>query len=127
MSKLKKDIALEQISLISELCESFFEEVQQDGKTIKTFKLNFTRNFIPKICGRYYGPADAFQDLTFCEYRIAHGFFAEYARNGKPDDLNKLIAVLYRPRKRFYWLIKHFASFNGQQRQPFTSMFNPIG
>lgn len=114
------------IVILSELCESFFEDIIQDGKTVKSFKLNFIKNFIPVICNRYYGPKDALQDITFCEYRLAHSHFVSYIASHDEQDLNNLIAVLYRPRKRFLWLRKHLRSYNGQPRISITAKSNPV-
>lgn len=114
---------------LGDLCESFFEEIEQDGKKTKTFKLTFTRNFVPVIwCGKrkYYGPADALQDITFCEYRTAHSYFVSYLETKHEEDLDWLIAVLYRPRKPFHFLRKMLPGYNGQQRVPFTALSNPI-
>jgi len=122
----ERENILAEIFRIGELCESFFEEIIQDGQKVKTFRLSFTKNIIPKLPGGYHGPADALQDLTFCEYRIAHSFYAAYLQSKDENDLNHLIAVLYRPAKRWLWVKKLLHSFDGQTRVPFTSKYNPI-
>lgn len=111
---------------LGDLCESYFEEIEQDGKRVKTFKLTFSHNFIPVIAGKYHGPADALQDITFCEYRTAHTYFVSYLQTQDEADLNRLIAVLYRRRKPLLWLRKLLPGYDGQQRVPFTSKSNPI-
>ena len=126
LSREERENAYAEIFLLGELCESFFEQTQQDGKMVKTFKLSFTRNFIPSLCGKYYGPKDAIQDLTFCEYRTAHSHYTSYLESHNDNDLNLMIAVLYRPAKRFLWLKKLLPSFNGQIRMPFTAKSNPL-
>ncbi len=129
LSVAEKEEIQGNILRIGELCNSYFEEIEQDGKKVKTFKLTFTRNFVPVIwCGKrkYYGPGDALQDITFCEYRTAHSYFASYLSSKDEMDLCRMIAVLYRPRKPFLFLRKLFPGFDGQQRIPFTSKSNPI-
>jgi hypothetical protein len=126
LSAVEKEEIAGNIIILSELCESFFEDIIQDGKTVKSFKLNFIKNFIPVICGRYYGPKDALQDISFCEYRLAHSHFVSYIESHDEQDLNNLIAVLYRPRKRFLWLRKYLRSYNGQPRISITSKSNPV-
>jgi hypothetical protein len=126
LSSDNREQANGEIYRISELCESFFEDIERDGQKTKTFKLSFTQQFIPKICGKFYGPADALQDITFAEYRIAHSFYAAYLDSKTDSDLNHLIAVLYRPAKRFLWLKKLLPSYDGQVRIPFTSKSNPL-
>ena len=123
-AKDKEEIA-GNIIILSELCDSFFEEIQKDGKPVKSFKLSFVKNFIPSICGKYFGPADALQDATFCEYRLAHSYLVSYIHSHDEHELDKLIAVLYRPRKRFLWLRKKLNSFDGQERESITSKTNP--
>lgn len=114
---------------LSELCDSYFEETMQDGKPVKTFKLMFTRNFIPVIkCGvrKYYGPADALQNITFCEYRTAHSHFIAYLASKDENELNRLIAVLYRRTKPLLFLQRWFPWYNGQSRVKFTAKSNPL-
>ena len=125
-SKEEQEQANGELFRIGEVLDSFFEEIDQNGKKVKTFKLSFTRNFVPKVCGKFFGPNDALQDITFAEYRIAHGFFSAYLASHSENDLNHLIAVLYRPAKRYLWLKKLFQSFDGQIREPFTAKSNPL-
>jgi len=125
LTAVEKEEIAGNIIILSELCESFFEEIQKDGKTIKSFKLSFTKNFIPVICNKYYGPQDALQDVTFCEYRIAHSHFVAYIDSHDENELNKLIAVLYRPHKRFLWIRRKLRSYNGMDRVSFTAKSNP--
>jgi hypothetical protein len=126
LSKKDKEQANGEVYRISELCESFFEEIEKDGKKVKSFKLSFTKNFIPIICKKFYGPEDALHDLTFAEYRTAHSYYAAYLESHSETDLNSLIAVLYRPAKRFLWIRKRLPSYDGQKRVPFTSKSNPL-
>ena len=113
------------IMRLSDLCESFFETIVRDNKPVKVFKLTFTRNFIPVICGRYHGPEDALQDITFCEYRMAHSHFVEYLNTQDEMELCRMIAILYRRRKRFIRLRKLFGSYDGHHRVKFTAKTNP--
>lgn len=129
MTASEREDAYAEIYRLSDLCESFFEEIDHQGKKQKTFKLKFTKNFIPKLKvkgGALYGPADSMLDATFAEYRIAHGFFVDYIRTSADEDLNKLCAALYRPRIRWYFIKKHLPSFSGAHRVPITSSSNPL-
>jgi hypothetical protein len=126
MSKEERENAHAEIYRLGELCESFFEEIEHQGQKSKSFNLNFTRNFIPTICGIYHGPQNAMQDVTFCEYRHAHRYYAAYLESRDENDLNHLIAVLYRPAKKGLTFRRFFAGFDGQIRVPFTSRYNPV-
>ncbi len=125
-SREEQEQANGELFRIGEVLDSFFEEIDQAGKKVKTFKLSFTKNFIPVICGKLFGPKDALQDISFAEYRIAHGYFTAYLQSHSENDLNHLIAVLYRPVKRFLWLKNLLPSFDGQIRVPFTAKSNPL-
>jgi hypothetical protein len=124
-SKAKRESIYAQLLHLSDVVESFFEKYEKDGKPVRAFQLNTIKNFIPKLCGRYYGPADGFQDMTFCEYRSAFTWFKAYSESNQESDLNQLIAVLYRPRKKFLWIRKALPWYNGQHRTSFTSKSNP--
>ena len=125
MSDEERENAYAEIYRIGELTETFFEDIEQDGKKVKTFKLSFTKQFIPRI-GKLYGPADALQDITFCEYRVAHSHYAAYLNSHDEHDLNQLIAVLYRPAKPVLWWKKMLPTYDGQVRIPFHAKSNPL-
>ena len=121
---LKQEV-WQNIFIISQHLDSFFKEEERDGKMVKVFELNSIKNFIPVICGNFHGPQDALQDITFREYRMAHDFMKKYVKTGEEEHLNYMIAVLYRPKKRFLWIRKQFGNFNGDEKISFTSRSNP--
>ncbi len=118
--------AMSELTRLSNLMDGFFTTEIRNNQPVSVFKLDFIRNFIPKICGKYYGPADALTDITFCEYRQAHNYFNAYQNSGSDDDLNHLIAILYRPKKKFLWLIKRLPWFDGREKITFSSKSNPL-
>lgn len=88
------------INFISKNNDSFFEEKSEAGKKIKVIDLSFVKNLIPKIKIAkqwYYGPADALANTEFGEYVSALNAYLDFSRNGKEEDLNWMIASLYRP------------------------------
>ena len=111
---------------LSEQMDSFFEDEIRDGQQVKSIRLEFVRNIIHEISPGYVGPADALADITFCEYRIAHEFYRDYVNSRGEDALNRMIAVLYRPAKRFLWIRKLLPGYDGQSRRKFTSRSNPL-
>ena len=121
----KKELIASELIRLSQVIDSFFEEYEKDGKPVRAFELNTVKNFIPCLGGKYYGPQDGFRDMTFCEYRNAFTFFKAYSESNLESDLDQLIAVLYRPRKKFLWIRRYFPGYNGQQRIPFNSKSNP--
>jgi len=115
-----------EIYRLSLLCDSFFREEIRDGNPVKIANLSFVKNLVPEICDRYYGPDDGLADITFCEYRFANSYFRAYMKDADENDLNHLIAVLYRPRKSMIRIRRLLPGFNGQERVPFTSKSNPL-
>ena len=53
--------------------------------------------FIDNTHRTFQGPADCLLDISFGEYRAAWKHFEAYSRSRADDDLNMLIASLYRP------------------------------
>lgn len=125
LSQAKREFIRAELLHLSDAIETFFEEYEKEGKQVKAFQLNSTRNFVPVVCKNLYGPEDGFKDLTFCEYRMAYTWFKSYSESNNEVDLDQLVAILYRPRKPFLWLQKYFPGFNGQKRIPFTAKSNP--
>lgn len=82
---------------IAELLDYFFT-IEDDKIKVN---LSWTKSFIRSIhrwIHFYYGPVDALTDITFLEYKDANSFYRKYSETQDEADLNRLIAVLYRPR-----------------------------
>ena len=120
-----RDACATNIVRLTSLIDSFIEEFEKDHQLVKSFKLISTRNFVPRILN-YFGPRDGFENLTFCEYRIARNYYRQYIETTDETFLNYLIAVLYRPSKPFTFIRKWFESWNGETRIPFMSNSNPL-
>ncbi|WP_303181737.1 hypothetical protein [uncultured Butyricimonas sp.] len=74
---------------------------EQKGQQL--FEYNRVGNVIPVIRGgmkRVYGPSEALFNITFGEYMVAFDFFRHYVEHKDENSLNKLCAVLYRPKRR---------------------------
>jgi hypothetical protein len=124
MSDEKRELVHDNFSRISELLDSFFIPQKQDGKEIMALNLIFIRNMIPRI-GRYHGPEDALTNCTIFEYKQALLFFNQYNQDRDESSLNHMIAVLYRPLRLYLSIRRLLPSFNGENREPFTSRTNP--
>lgn len=55
-----------------------------------------TKNLLPKYRG-HFGPADSGSNLRMAEFAFAENYFLAWKAEGKTADLNKLVAVLWRP------------------------------
>jgi hypothetical protein len=126
LNKEKKEAVNSEIYRLSSLADSFFTDEIREDKPVSVLQLNFIKQFIPVIGGKYYGPSEGLQDCSFCEYRMAYTHFKSYMNSEQEEDLDKMIAVLYRPRKAFLWLRKRLPGYDGHRRQSFTSKSNPV-
>ncbi|MCX6267039.1 MAG: hypothetical protein NTW16_06740 [Bacteroidetes bacterium] len=87
------------------LCESLnflLEDVTLTKALVKTIR---SPRF-PWI--RYHGPGDGMAESTFAEYTKAQVRYEQYSLANDPQYLDELVAVLFR-RKKYFWFIKrHF-------------------
>ncbi|MFZ4705401.1 MAG: hypothetical protein ACOYMF_05275 [Bacteroidales bacterium] len=105
---------------LSELMDSFCNQVDNDGNSKLLLNISFTKNLIPRI-GNLYGPDDALTNITFQEYIDAHNCYIRCIDNVMPpDELNHLCAILYRPRKYFLPVRRYMHNWNGQERIPYN-------
>jgi hypothetical protein len=95
-------LVAENMAQITALLNYFFVD---DGNGGITYNLAFTRNFVPWLktgaLTKLKGPADALTDITFLEYKDANTYYRAYQQSQDEKDLNRLIAVLYRPLRFF--------------------------
>jgi len=92
------------------LCQSF-DFLLQD--------VRLTRNLIPVIrrrFTRYYGPSDKMLHCTFGEFTRAHNKLDQYIKTRDEKVLNEIVAILYRPKKAFWFIRKRFTN-NRDPRQ----------
>jgi len=76
-----------------------------------TKEVTLTKDVIPMIrinLRKYYGPADAMINCTFGEFTLASSVLDEYHASGAEAHLDRLVAILYRPKKAFWFIRKHF-------------------
>ncbi|WP_271407267.1 hypothetical protein [Tenacibaculum soleae] len=94
------NIIAENINSLSKLNEAFFEKKIINKKSVKVIRLDFVRNLIPKVninTQWYYGPGDALTNTEFGEYVSALNAYLDFSKTGKEEDLDWMIASLYRP------------------------------
>ena len=109
--KVLKRIHPEDAYFLSETLEFLFKEV------------SLTRNLLPVIrTGRRTctGPSDAMMNCTFGEFTRANSLLDAFAKTKEQKDLDELVAVLYRPRKWFWFIRKAFTD-NQDPRQRFAT------
>lgn len=77
---------------VAMLCERCLGFIGEEGLTFDGLA-----NPLPRS-GRLYGPGELLQDLTFGEFRAATRAQQDFLKHGQPEDLDELVAVLYRSR-----------------------------
>jgi len=82
-----------------------------------------TRQLLPRL-GPWYarlaGPGDWLAGVQVWEFANAEAALSKWVASQAEADLNRLVAVLYRPRRAFYWLHRLSPAFNGDVRQLFN-------
>jgi len=79
-----------------------------------------TNNLLPIIrvaLKKYYGPSNSLFNITFGEYLTAENYFIRYNKTKDIIFLDKLIATLYRPKKK---AIKVDENYKGDLREEFN-------
>ena len=82
-----------------------------------------TRNLLPVIrTGRrtFTGPSDAMMNCTFGEFTMANSLLDAFSKTKEQRYLDEMVSILYRPRKRFWFIRKGFSD-SQDPRQRFTS------
>jgi hypothetical protein len=94
-------------------------EEQPDGQKKYRRNIQLLKQLIPVITAgkeRLYGPGDRMINITAGEFAKAETRYQSYLNTGDEKYLNELIAVLYRPNKRFINLRKFFQHWDGENR-----------
>ena len=91
-----------------------------------TLNLDFVSNFVPTIKvnkffrKNFYGPKEALSNISFFEYIELHKYYTAFAESNDEKDLDNLIAVMYRPKRFFHFILKRLSNYNGQLRVKFN-------
>ena len=125
MSEDKREHLHDNLDRIITLVDSFFVPDKVDGKDIMALNLYFVKNMLPRI-GKLIGPDDALTNVNFREYRDAVNYFHQYQVTKDEEFRNRFIAVLYRLRRRFLYILKMLPDFDGQLRIHYSAKSNPI-
>ena len=124
MSDEKQYLIHENIISLAATLDSFFESKIIDGKESIVLRLDTFKNLIPSYDG-LIGPADALTNCSFFVYKEAFNYFLNYAINHDENDLNRMIATLYRPQVNFLRFRKLRSKWDGSAQQPLTPDSNP--
>jgi len=109
--KVTKRIHPEDAFFLCESLDFLFKEV------------SLTKNLLPVLrTGRrkYFGPADAMMNCTFGEFTMANSLLDSFSKTKEQKYLDEVVAILYRPRKWFWFIRKSFTD-NQDPRKRFVN------
>ncbi|MDP1622737.1 MAG: hypothetical protein Q8M08_10415 [Bacteroidales bacterium] len=86
-------------------------------------EVSLTRNLLPLIktgWREYIGPSDAMMNCTFGEFTMANSLLDSYSKTREQKYLDEMVAVLYRP-KKWFWFIRKAFTDNQDPRKKFVN------
>ena len=124
LSREKLETKFANIWQIAETLKWLYREEQTNEGTVVVLDYHELTNRFREVENsggvKLIGPADGLIDITFGEYRRAWDYFEAYGRWRKHTDLDKFIAILYRPERYNLKQLKKRADFDGCTREPFN-------
>lgn len=124
-SKKNKEFWLSDRQLVSlaHTCEFLTTQKKtKDGQHVYSLNSDLTKNLIPDFKHRlkkYFGPDDRLFNVVFEEYLEADNHFLAFSKSGEVNDLDKLVATLYREKSRKHNPNK--TNYKGDLRQVFNN------
>lgn len=90
---------------LSETLNWMFHVEEKRKKVTYTLSNSLSRNLLGKIkrprgLSPLYGPADLLRDVSAIEFAKAHVRYESYVNTGDVRELNRMVATLYRPKKK---------------------------
>ena len=86
-------------------------------------EVSLTRNLLPVIRTGWIkciGPSDAMMNCTFGEFTMANSLLDSFSKTKEQKYLDEMVAVLYRPKKLFWFIRKAFTD-NQDPRKKFVN------
>jgi len=103
---------------IQELFNFLWQELKVEGKKVKVVNSDLTVQILPDIKG-LCGPL-SFSKLEIWEFSLAELAWDDFFQTGNLESLDRLIAILYRPKIYFHYFRKNMPSYKGDPRQEFN-------
>ncbi len=123
LSQAVEDQIYSNISQMSKMLISFFEEIKNEDKIVLQIKQYYTHNPMPSFRSalyNYYGPSDDFDTMTFGEYVDALDPYEDFHQIGEIKYLYNLLAIFYRRKKTMHVIRRHFNNYNGDIRKSYN-------
>jgi hypothetical protein len=115
--KRKVLVSVTNLAFITAPFLKFFNEIKENKWIVNPM---LTRQLLPSIMADkklYWGPADGLSNITLREFIFTETFLNEFITKNDRSNLDKLIAVLYRPAGKFQ---PGSADYKGDVREPFN-------
>lgn len=112
------------IAQLIHVLDWLFVDKEIKGEKHQILSFNSVQNLVPELeidQDKYVGPDHALSNCSFGEYRNALEYFRKFGQSHRDQDLNFLIATLYRPERDNYQVISLQDDFDGQKRKSFNS------
>ena len=99
--------------------------ISELAKFVTNTQLEITRNHFKKIfkCNKLLSPDSIYKHFTAWEYALCEKSFFDFVEIEQEEDLNYLIAIIYRPQKWFIFIRKHFKNYDTDKRQKLAEIF----
>lgn len=100
----------------------FFFKKGKSAEGSETYEVipSFTKNLLPKLrlnwFKKVYGPGDFLGEMTFVEYKDLLFCSSKFMQTRDQEWLDRMMAISYRPRRPFLWLLRRLNSFDGRTR-----------
>ncbi|KAB8156141.1 hypothetical protein EZY14_002680 [Kordia sp. TARA_039_SRF] len=117
----KNEQIAENMQAIANLLDDFF--IINEPKSKNQLQMNFYMQLLPHVTisgKKYYGPANALTNTVYGEYLKLIHHFTQYSNTGNPQELDSMIATIYRPKKSFYTWYKNRTDFDGDIRRTYN-------
>ena len=106
---------------LAETVDFFFKRAKTaDGTETYEIIPSFTKNLLPFIRVKWfkklYGPGDFMGEMSFVEYKDLLFCAGKYMQTKDIAWLDRMMAISYRPKRPFLWLLKQLPSFDGRTR-----------
>ncbi|WP_422105590.1 hypothetical protein [Winogradskyella sp.] len=123
-TKSENNQVAENIYQIGKLVKDYFTEYRENEETKYKVKMDFYIQKIPKLTVdgiEFYGPTDALFNTVYGEYLQVMNHFTEFSKTKSLDDLDAMVATIYRPQKDNYKKLKTSTEYDGDIRKKFNA------
>lgn len=120
-----KELVAEELLPLLKAVDWVFDRLELKRNRFPSLEYKAVHSFGFQFKAYFAGPADALDNMRFGEWIVADGHFVRYSQTESPEDLDALIAVIYRPRGRGPAYKTDHADYRGDIREKFNDQLLP--